>query len=193
VGKPGASALGGVIQRAGCVTIPHVDAPSIDEPVSLKQKGGRKSRPPLRQLIASSEPAVASTPLGQPPRRPRAAPGQFSARAELSRCRRRSAEPQAGQRPVGRRPRRHCAAVIGPRPPQSPRLHGRPKCALHWVEPKLVAEIVYLTWIADSLLRHTVYVALREDKPATRSRGKPRGLDSVPIRNTGTSPLGGLC
>jgi DNA ligase D-like protein (predicted ligase) len=38
---------------------------------------------------------------------------------------------------------------------------------VHWVEPKLVAEIIYLTWTADGLLRHTVYVGLREDKPAT--------------------------
>jgi ATP dependent DNA ligase C terminal region len=36
---------------------------------------------------------------------------------------------------------------------------------VHWVEPKLVAEITYLTWTADALLRHTVYVGLREDKP----------------------------
>jgi ATP-dependent DNA ligase len=33
--------------------------------------------------------------------------------------------------------------------------------AVHWVEPKLVAEITYLTWAADNLLRHTVYVGLR--------------------------------
>jgi bifunctional non-homologous end joining protein LigD len=36
----------------------------------------------------------------------------------------------------------------------------------HWVEPKLVAEITYLTWTADNLLRHAVYVGLREDKRA---------------------------
>jgi hypothetical protein len=41
---------------------------------------------------------------------------------------------------------------------------------VHWVEPKLVAEITYLTWTADNLLRHTVYVGLREDKPATEVR-----------------------
>jgi ATP-dependent DNA ligase len=40
----------------------------------------------------------------------------------------------------------------------------------HWVEPKLVAEITYLTWTADNLLRHTVYVGLREDKPADQVR-----------------------
>jgi DNA ligase D-like protein (predicted ligase) len=43
---------------------------------------------------------------------------------------------------------------------------------VHWVEPKLVAEITYLTWTADNLLRHTVYVGLREDKPATDVRRK---------------------
>jgi ATP-dependent DNA ligase len=37
---------------------------------------------------------------------------------------------------------------------------------VHWVEPRLVCEITFLTWRADSLLRHTVYVRLREDKPA---------------------------
>jgi ATP-dependent DNA ligase len=37
---------------------------------------------------------------------------------------------------------------------------------VHWVEPKLVAKITYLTWTADNLLRHTVYVGPREDKTA---------------------------
>jgi DNA ligase D-like protein (predicted ligase) len=41
---------------------------------------------------------------------------------------------------------------------------------VHWVEPKLVAEITYLTWTADGLLRHTVFVGLREDKPAEQIR-----------------------
>ena len=41
---------------------------------------------------------------------------------------------------------------------------------VHWVEPKLVVEITYLTWTADNLLRHTVYVGLREDKPASQVR-----------------------
>jgi DNA ligase D-like protein (predicted ligase) len=41
---------------------------------------------------------------------------------------------------------------------------------VHWVEPQLVVEITYLTWTADNLLRHTVYVALREDKPADQVR-----------------------
>ena len=41
---------------------------------------------------------------------------------------------------------------------------------VHWVEPKLVAEITYLTWTADGLLRHTVYVGLQKDKPADQVR-----------------------
>jgi ATP-dependent DNA ligase len=41
---------------------------------------------------------------------------------------------------------------------------------VHWVEPQLVAEITYLTWTGDGLLRQTVYVGLREDKPAREVR-----------------------
>ena len=41
---------------------------------------------------------------------------------------------------------------------------------VHWVEPRLVVEITYLTWAADGLLRHTVYVVLREDKPPEQIR-----------------------
>jgi DNA ligase D-like protein (predicted ligase) len=53
------------------------------------------------------------------------------------------------------------------RPPRTTRF-GSPLVLsrVHWVEPKLVAEITYLTWTGDGLLRHTVYVGLREDKPA---------------------------
>jgi bifunctional non-homologous end joining protein LigD len=41
---------------------------------------------------------------------------------------------------------------------------------VHWVEPQLVAEITYLTWTADGLLRQTVYVGLRSDKSAGQVR-----------------------
>jgi ATP-dependent DNA ligase len=56
-------------------------------------------------------------------------------------------------------------------PPRSTRF-GSPLVLsrVQWVEPKLVAEITYLTWTADSLLRHTVYVGLRDDKPADQVR-----------------------
>ena len=45
---------------------------------------------------------------------------------------------------------------------------------VHWVEPELVAEITYLTWTADGLLRHTVYLGLRSDKPAREVRRETR-------------------
>ena len=56
-------------------------------------------------------------------------------------------------------------------PPRSTRF-GSPLVLsrVHLVELKLVAEITYLTWTADNLLRHTVYVGLREDKPASEVR-----------------------
>ena len=41
---------------------------------------------------------------------------------------------------------------------------------VHWVEPQLVAEITYLTSTGDGLLRQTVYVGLRSDKPADQVR-----------------------
>ncbi len=37
---------------------------------------------------------------------------------------------------------------------------------VHWVEPKLVAEIAYTEWTSDGRLRHPVFRGLREDKPA---------------------------
>jgi len=38
---------------------------------------------------------------------------------------------------------------------------------VHWVRPELVAEVEFLTWTEDNLLRQVVYQGLREDKPAT--------------------------
>jgi bifunctional non-homologous end joining protein LigD len=45
---------------------------------------------------------------------------------------------------------------------------------VHWVRPELVAEITYLSWSDDGLLRHTVFLGLREDKPATEVRREAR-------------------
>jgi ATP-dependent DNA ligase len=41
---------------------------------------------------------------------------------------------------------------------------------VHWVRPELVAEVKYLAWTGDNLLRQVVYEGLREDKPATEVR-----------------------
>jgi bifunctional non-homologous end joining protein LigD len=56
-------------------------------------------------------------------------------------------------------------------PPRSSRF-GSPLVLnrVHWVRPELVAEVKFLTWTEDNLLRQVVYEGLREDKPATEVR-----------------------
>jgi DNA ligase D-like protein (predicted ligase) len=41
---------------------------------------------------------------------------------------------------------------------------------VHWVEPRVVVETTFLSWTEDGLLRQTVYVGLRSDKPASQVR-----------------------
>jgi bifunctional non-homologous end joining protein LigD len=48
---------------------------------------------------------------------------------------------------------------------------------VHWVRPELVAEVTYLEWTDDGLLRQVVYQGLREDKPAADVR-----RDRPPVR-----------
>ena len=56
-------------------------------------------------------------------------------------------------------------------PPRSTRF-GSPLVLsrVHWVRPELVAEVKFLTWTDDNLLRQVVYQGLREDKPAIEVR-----------------------
>ena len=62
---------------------------------------------------------------------------------------------------------------------------------VHWVKPKLVAQIEFSQWTRDGMLRHPSFQGLREDKPAsqvTRDRAKsPSKLAATPSRN-GRSP-----
>ena len=43
---------------------------------------------------------------------------------------------------------------------------------VHWVRLELVAEVKFLTWTDDNLLRQVVYEGLHEDKPAAEV-GRP--------------------
>ena len=56
-------------------------------------------------------------------------------------------------------------------PPRSTRF-GSPLVLshVHWVRPELVAEVKFLAWTGDNLLRQVVYQGLREDKPAAEVR-----------------------
>jgi bifunctional non-homologous end joining protein LigD len=59
------------------------------------------------------------------------------------------------------------AMTVSDPPPRSNRFGSPLKLSdVHWVKPKLVAQVRYLTWTADGLLRQVVYLGLREDKPA---------------------------
>jgi ATP-dependent DNA ligase len=56
------------------------------------------------------------------------------------------------------------------------------------VHPELVAEVKYLTWTDDNLLRQVVYEGLREDKPAAevrRATAYPKPTE--PTRRSGRS------
>jgi ATP-dependent DNA ligase len=56
-------------------------------------------------------------------------------------------------------------------PPRETRFGSRLALSrVHWVRPVLVAEFTYLTWADDGLLRHTVFVGLRDDKPPREVR-----------------------
>jgi len=44
---------------------------------------------------------------------------------------------------------------------------------VHWVRPEMVAEVSYVEWTPDGLLRHVVYLGEREDKLATDVRRAP--------------------
>lgn len=43
----------------------------------------------------------------------------------------------------------------------------------HWVEPELVAQVRFVEWTSDGLLRQPVFLGLREDKPARGVRRDP--------------------
>jgi ATP dependent DNA ligase C terminal region len=79
------------------------------------------------------------------------------------------------------------AMPLAEKPPRKSRF-GSPLqlSRVHWVKPKLVAEVTYLTCTADNLLRHSVFVGLREDKPAQEVRKE------IAMRSTTRALLGPL-
>ena len=88
-----------------------------------------------------------------------AAPAPASSRRSWSGCGRRLQPLSIGMMPLDVPPPR--TSRFG-----SPLVLSR----VHWVRPELVAEVKYLTWTGDNLLRQVVYEGLREDKPAAEVR-----------------------
>lgn len=62
---------------------------------------------------------------------------------------------------------------------------GRPAPGARFAEPRLIAEITFHEWTPDGMLRHPVFLGLRDDKPPTEVR-----LEEPPIRRP--SPGGSL-
>ena len=50
-----------------------------------------------------------------------------------------------------------------------------------WLKPVLVGQFEFLEWTADNHLRHTKFVALREDKPARRAFGAEESIRTRPV------------
>ena len=44
---------------------------------------------------------------------------------------------------------------------------------LRWVKPRIVVEVSFVEWAGDGLLRHSEFVALREDKHASDVHREP--------------------
>ena len=50
---------------------------------------------------------------------------------------------------------------------------------VHWVEPRLVAEVEFSNWTADAILRHAAFQGLREDKDAREVVYDPKSRTAV--------------
>ena len=67
-------------------------------------------------------------------------------------------------------------SLSAPAPKLSRELTQDQLSGLHWIRPKLVAQIEYRSWSPDGLLRHSVFKSLRQDKRAPEIN-RPSSLD----------------
>jgi bifunctional non-homologous end joining protein LigD len=63
---------------------------------------------------------------------------------------------------------------------EAPKMPKVRKDAVHWVEPKLVAEVEFVEWTHDGRLRAPSYQGLREDKEATDVRREEPEPEALP-------------
>jgi bifunctional non-homologous end joining protein LigD len=70
---------------------------------------------------------------------------------------------------------------------ESPSRHAN-HAAVHWVQPRLVAEIEYGEMTAQGLIRQGSFVGLREDKPAADVEKPMEATTTAPARRTKRSP-----
>jgi bifunctional non-homologous end joining protein LigD len=76
-------------------------------------------------------------------------------------------------------------------PPVEPAPRGAAARGVHWVAPKLVADVAFMERTRDGILRHPTFRGLREDKSPPETRGEAEGtvLDAPagPARSRSTS------
>ncbi|HVT60409.1 MAG TPA: DNA ligase D [Thermoanaerobaculia bacterium] len=81
------------------------------------------------------------------------------------------------------------------KPPFAGPPRGAAARGVHWVAPRLVAEVAFTEWTADGSLRHPTFQGLREDKPPTEVRREgasppPKAPSSKPRRAAPAPPQG---
>jgi bifunctional non-homologous end joining protein LigD len=61
-------------------------------------------------------------------------------------------------------------------------LHNPPRTneKTHWVKPQIVAQVRFTEWTADRILRHPVYLGLRDDKRTREVKREVPGVPEVP-------------
>ena len=63
------------------------------------------------------------------------------------------------------------------RPTPACSLDSRPRTGVHWVQPKLVAQVAFSEWTGAGKLRHPRFLGLRRDKkPSEVVREEPQGI-----------------
>ncbi|MES2306326.1 MAG: DNA ligase D [Gemmatimonadota bacterium] len=69
---------------------------------------------------------------------------------------------------------------------KAPTIHfpERPPRGVHWVRPKLVAEVSFSEWTASGSLRHPVFIGLRQDKPAHHIQKEVAAMTRSPAATT---------
>src|SRR5439155_358815 len=63
---------------------------------------------------------------------------------------------------------------------------GAPRKGVHWIDPRLVAEVEFAGWTADAILRHASFQGLREDKNPREVVYDPASRTAVPAVKAAT-------
>jgi bifunctional non-homologous end joining protein LigD len=77
-------------------------------------------------------------------------------------------------------------ALEVPKPPVDPAPRGAAARGVHWIRPRLVADVAFTERTRDGILRHPTFRGLRADKRPQETAGEAAGTALQPSRATGT-------